>query len=63
MVFARPRSRVQSGAATVRGTIEPFSYVLLSGVSEEQARGYQFQGDAIIRMVTLLLELPIYTRS
>ena len=34
MAFALARSRVQSGAAIVRSTIEPLSYVLFSGVSE-----------------------------
>src|SRR5690348_2689285 len=37
VAFARPRSRVQSGAAAVCGTIQPLSYVLLSGVSETTA--------------------------
>ena len=38
MAFARPRSRVHSGAPTVRGTIEPLSHVLFSGVSETGRR-------------------------
>jgi hypothetical protein len=40
MAFTRPRSRVQPGAATVRGAIEPLSYVLFSGVSET-AQGHR----------------------